>query len=431
MFGTVLVLVGVRGSGKTTGCRALEALGVHRIRPSTTRPRRGPDDNEYDFVAADAWDTCDMAWRISVGPHQYGVSKAEMARCAEWPLSCCVFYPAALDKLTTYAQRCATLEFITVGVDTVKSLKERAERVAGERPCDGEEEFIAQLEVVRDCDVVLRGDERTIGDALAAIASLVVRRGVLHREALVSLITAGSLVTGAKLENVQPASYDLRLSKKFWRGGIRVVPQDGVIGIQPYSYVIVQARENARLPKFVAGRFDLCVSLFFRGVILSNGPQVDPGYAGALFCLLYNSSDKEVAMKVGEHFATIEFTGLAHVTAGYHQRYQLKERMIDFMRGETVNSPGSRLLERIDEVKQYAKARASAQLRVLLVIFGVLVAISVALLAFAGNRAIAFHEQVRDLEGRAAAARRDLDEACEVRQRARSGNSPAGDAGTN
>ena len=95
----------------------------------------------------------------------------------------------------------------------------------------------------------------------------------------------------------------------------------------------------------MAGRFDLTVSLFFKGVLLSNGPQVDPGYHGALFCMLFNGRDAPAELKMGEHFATLEFCALGSRIDGYVGRHQDKALLNQFLAAETGAGPGAILLD--------------------------------------------------------------------------------------
>ena len=118
--------------------------------------------------------------------------------------------------------------------------------------------------------------------------------------------------------------------------------------IPPYSYATVKAKESARIPCFMAGHFDLKVGLFFNGVLLSNGPQVDPGYEGSLFCTLFNGRDVEAKLKMGTHFATIEFCTLGRRVDGYIGDNQKKDRLNDFLNAETGTGPGGNIIGRID-----------------------------------------------------------------------------------
>ena len=54
-------------------------------------------------------------------------------------------------------------------------------------------------------------------------------------------------------------------------------------------------------------RWDIRVNLAYEGLLWVGGPQVDPGYVGHLFCPIYNLSDKEVTLRLGDTIAIIDF----------------------------------------------------------------------------------------------------------------------------
>ena len=175
-------------------------------------------------------------------------------------------------------------------------------------------------------------------------------RGVLHKEAIISLLNAGTLLKNADINNVQPASYDLRLGDMIWckSNWFTLTREKPTAKIPPYSYIIVKALEDANFPKFIIGRYDLKLSLFFEGVTLSNGPQVDPGYQGGLLCLLFNASDKDVGINLDEHFATIEFLTTSKVTEGYSGPHQDKDEVSAFMEGTTAAGTGGTIVDRFE-----------------------------------------------------------------------------------
>jgi hypothetical protein len=60
------------------------------------------------------------------------------------------------------------------------------------------------------------------------------------------------------------------------------------------------------------------VEWVYKGILLGTGPQVDPGFKGFLSCPLFNLTDRSIAIRRGEDFATIDF-----------------ERTTEFCRGKT------------------------------------------------------------------------------------------------
>jgi len=74
--------------------------------------------------------------------------------------------------------------------------------------------------------------------------------------------------------------------------------------------------------------------MFCNGIILSNGPQIDPGYCGRLLCLLYNTSSKDYLMQPNSnfHFASIQFQSLSSSTAKpYNGRWNRKKSVKDYI----------------------------------------------------------------------------------------------------
>ena len=136
----------------------------------------------------------------------------------------------------------------------------------------------------------------------------------------------GLLLHGAEHARISGASYDLSLGDEYYYGGKihKLSDSEPFLLVEPYDYAIVTAIETANLPCDVAARFDLSVSLFCQGMILSNGPQVDPGFRGPLFCLLFNTSSSPVLLKRRQHYCTIEFHKLLEPTFRYKGGYEGK-----------------------------------------------------------------------------------------------------------
>ena len=114
-------------------------------------------------------------------------------------------------------------EVVTIGLDTIWTLDEQHTRVGGEvsremSPAD----FNSQIGVVRRADLVLRGDATTVLNATKAVCALLASRGgLIGKNWLVPLIEAGALLDNARVAEVQPASYDLRLGSEIWCQGMR------------------------------------------------------------------------------------------------------------------------------------------------------------------------------------------------------------------
>ena len=118
------------------------------------------------------------------------------------------------------------------------------------------------------------------------------------------------------------------------------------------DYILVSSKEIANLPRDIAGRFDITVGLFCKGVILSNGPQIDPGFRGKLFCLLFNTSSEKVQLKLGQHFTTIEFDKLIEPTVPYKGTYQNKLQLKDYLPEIVKESAINKIITDIEELKK-------------------------------------------------------------------------------
>ena len=349
----ILVLVGTRGAGKSTTLDYLRKNGVLVLKPSTSRPGRTADDDEYHFEAN--WDDLDLEWKITVGGIHYGMRRSEIDRAVERGLAVTVFEPGQIGELDRIRER-RGIEVISVGLDTVDSEEVQSRRVQRDPlRVVNRRKLKADRHAVRECDVVFGGDERIVGEAVwAACRILGARGGKLDGATIGTFLRAGSLLSGADEKNVECASYDLRLGDQAWCQGkfVRLDRRNPTLKIPAYSYAIVTAHEEARLPRFLSASYDLTVSGFMDGLILSNGPQVDPGYSGSLFCTLFNGRDVARGVTLGRHFATIEFNTTTIVTRGYRGGYQGKRDLSAFVSENTAVSPGGNIVERIDNLEK-------------------------------------------------------------------------------
>ena len=349
----LIVLVGTRGAGKSTTLDFIKGKGTLVLTPSTSRPPRSTDDAEYFFE--ENWADVELAWEIEVGEHKYGMRESEIKKVTDKGIGVTVFEPGGIEELFRFKAG-RQLEVVTVGLDTVGAVEEQRRRIGGSvlRAVD-EKKLVADREVVGECDVVLSGSAREVGEAVLASCELLTSRGgVLDGDGIRALVGGGALLTDIDKDNVQSASYDLRLGREAWCQGkfVFLDETNPTLRIPAYSYAIVTAHEQASLPRFVTARYDLTVSGFMDGLVLSNGPQVDPGYRGSLFCILFNGRDVARGVTLGKHFATIEFVTTTRVTEGYKGGYQGKKGLAAFVSENTAVSPGGNIVERIDNLER-------------------------------------------------------------------------------
>ncbi|MFB9992537.1 hypothetical protein ACFFLM_11225 [Deinococcus oregonensis] len=156
----LIVVTGVRGAGKTTLINRLsEVRAFDVLQPSTTRKPRGYNDHEYDFV--EEWNDSDYAWTIKVGSDKYGfrnseVEKAKSSNCI------IVFDPLQLEVLQEFLSH-NFYDIVTVGVDTLNTIEDQADRINNDaKRIMSKEDFTIAREVVKQCDLVLKGNEEDV-----------------------------------------------------------------------------------------------------------------------------------------------------------------------------------------------------------------------------------------------------------------------------
>ena len=111
--------------------------------------------------------------------------------------------------------------------------------------------------------------------------------------------------------NLKPANYKLTVGDEFSIGGESHVLVDETgkneIRISPFEVAVIKTQETVNMPRFLIGRWNIQVKHAYQGLLWVGGPQVDAGYVGHLFCPIYNLSDSEVVLRLGDSFAVIDF----------------------------------------------------------------------------------------------------------------------------
>jgi deoxycytidine triphosphate deaminase len=355
----LVVLTGARGAGKSTVAAAVAQTGAGRLmKPFTTRKPRSEEEDEYHFLE-NSPSTDLVSWIIESGSHSYGMLRSEVGSVARDEVGITVFDPERLDVLSAFGDKSPSVETVVVGLNTIKTVEEQVRRVGGDSDRTMSQDEIDKIcKIIQKADVRLQGSFNEVVRAVGAICRILSSRGgVVQKEQLEPLIVAGQLLDPYSAHHLQGASYDLRVGEEIWCGGkfIDLDAHESVFEIPPYSYAIVRALEKAAMPPFLTGQFDLKVSHFLSGVILSNGPQVDPGYEGDLFCMLFNGSSRAAPLRYKDHFATIQFFTTTLSGQAYGGQYSLKERLRNTMPAAVLTSPGGAIFATIDEKMDEAK----------------------------------------------------------------------------
>lgn len=349
---TLLFLTGAQGSGKSTAIDWIVDQGLAtRLKPFTTRAPRSNSDDEYHFYSTEAPPgQSEVAWSIERSNATYGMLRSELDRADAGDIAVTVFDPDHLNTLSKF--RASTHhEVVVIGLDTVDTIEEQQRRTGNDKSRRTTPEALTALRAeLRKLDVCLSGDAEVVRSALRAICQILTSRGgILPREYLMPLMHAGSVLSGWEEAQVQPSSYDLRVGDEIWcQGKFHQLNADNpIFSIPAYSYAIVKASERAKLPTFVAATFDIRVSHFLSGAILSNGPQVDPGYEGDLFCMIFNGNNSALPLRRADHFATLQFFTVARATGSYRGVYSMRDRLSQHMPLHASTGKGGQLVEQL------------------------------------------------------------------------------------
>jgi dCTP deaminase len=116
------------------------------------------------------------------------------------------------------------------------------------------------------------------------------------------------LITPFLQSNLRPAGYDLRVGANYAIKGQNLPLVEGYsFKIEPYTVAVIETLETLNLPKFLIGRWNIRVTLAYKGLLWVGGAQVDPGFRGKLSCPIYNLSTEAVQLNYGDALAMIDF----------------------------------------------------------------------------------------------------------------------------
>jgi dCTP deaminase len=149
-----------------------------------------------------------------------------------------------------------------------------------------------------------------------------------HDQIVAAYKTGDILIEPFDSEQVQGASYDLRVGDKGATTSTKKVvniKSDGYLLLEPGDFAVVTVLEEIRLGSQYVGRFGLRSKFSRKGLIATTGPQIDPGYHGRLIIGITNLTPNRISLSRGDDFVTVEFHKLAEAsTKPYTGAYQDK-----------------------------------------------------------------------------------------------------------
>lgn len=131
--------------------------------------------------------------------------------------------------------------------------------------------------------------------------------GILLSDEITMFAEQHHLIAPFNKSNLKPAGYELTVGDEYFMSG-QYMSLDSHVTIQPFEVAVIKTGERVRLPRFMIARWNIRVIHAYAGLLWVGGPQVDPGYAGYLFCPIYNLSDKPVTLYRGDELALMDFS---------------------------------------------------------------------------------------------------------------------------
>ena len=365
-----IIITGTSGSGKSTIARKLcEHHEIFQIVQAITSRKQRADDNtgQYQYINRQEFGVLNkkdaLLIKSEYREEYYGITHEAFRQVIENnKIPLLIITPKSVKEFEinqNYKKDKNQLLLFTIFLDAADDILdnrliergEKNEKVIKEQRRKDREYGMTCLYTIKNTDV-----EKTT-ELIWSLWEYRKTGGGLPKRLIQLMIDCGMLLENAKSRNITGAAYDLSIGDEYYYGGKikTLTDKEPFILIEPYDYAIVTSREMANFQKDVTGRFDLSVSLFCQGIILSNGPQVDPGFKGRLFCLLFNTSNAPVFLKRGQHYATIEFHKLIEPTSPYLGKYQGKEKIIDYLPSNTLQGAINELKKELEEVRRESR----------------------------------------------------------------------------
>lgn len=375
-----IIISGTSCAGKSTVARELQKHGNYYVVKAVTTRAPRKDDFNYEYVKPKEFnDYKNDTLLVSTNylGEYYGILKSEYKKVDSSKHPVLIISAESANDLVFQKG----FEAIWFFIDADDELLEMRYKARGKYDKVDLKAKKKQNEKDREyapkATYILKSEENNLDSITKLIISLVDTfhiGGGLSRKIIGLMIDCGMLLDNADKKGIKGASYDLLLGDEYYYDGRikHLTDTSSFLTIEPYDYAIVSCKERARIPRDVIGKFGLTVGLFCQGIILSNGPQIDPGFNGTLFCLLFNTSNQAVHLKRGMHYATIEFNKLIEPAPPYEGNYQNKTKIIDYIPANALHGAINELKKEIEQLKKESKLMQNIYLAVVGIMFAIL-----------------------------------------------------------
>lgn len=379
-----IIITGTSCAGKSTIAQKLcneVDICFEQVKAITTRSRR-QDDLNYEYVSNEEFDQLLADQNLLVNStyrgKKYGIKKDEYNKVlSKNKIPLLIITPVSAAELLAKNQE----KYMSIFLDSqddilLDRLIERSRNTPDKKT---KKSFFEQNEIDRRYQdnshyIVNNIDLESTVNLITLLWEYQNCGGALSQKIITSMIKCGMLLRNANPKRVKGASYDLRLGDEYYYDGKiqKLSNKKPFLTIEPYDYAVVSCMETAWMPRDIIAKFGLTVGLFCQGVILSNGPQIDPGFRGTLFCLLFNTSNRAVHLKRGKHYATIEFNKLIGYAEPYEGKYQGKTHIIDYIPENALHGAINELKKEVEQLKAESRIMQNIYLGVVALMFAII-----------------------------------------------------------
>lgn len=186
--------------------------------------------------------------------------------------------------------------------------------------------------------------------------------GVLLSDEIEYYVKKYKMIDPFKHDNLKPANYELTVGNKYAIGGkIKELcdkPGKNEMRIPPFEVVVIEPNERINLPRFIVARWNIRVKWAYEGLLWVGGPQVDPGWEGHLSCPIYNLSDKEVTLRLGDPIAVMDFVKTTPFKKGVSKEYHRPPKRVLFDEYEPeklISALYTEARKRVDDIEDTLK----------------------------------------------------------------------------
>ncbi|OUP70716.1 hypothetical protein B5F10_02095 [Anaerotruncus colihominis] len=379
-----ILITGTSCAGKSTIAQKLCSevnILFKQVRAITTRDRR-EGDLSYEYVSNEEFNQLLANQKLLVNStyrgEKYGIKKEEYNKVlSEHKIPLLIITPVSATELLEENQE----KYMSIFLDSPDDilLNRLIGRSRSTPDKKAKKAFFEQNETDRKYQdkthyIVNNIDLESTVRLITLLWEYRNRGGALSQKIITAMIKCGMLLKNADTEMVNGASYDLRLGDEYYYDGKiqKLSDKKPFLTIEPYDYAIVSCTETAWMPRDIIAKFGLTVGLFCQGVILSNGPQIDPGFCGTLFCLLFNTSNRAVHLKRGKHYATIEFNKLIGYAEPYEGKYKGKTHIIDYIPENALHGAINELKKEVEQLKTENRIMQNIYLGVVALMFAII-----------------------------------------------------------